>query len=127
MMQEREILEVDVLIVGGGTAGLAAYHLRQLNRDISIAVLEKGKEVGGEHHIGRRDGPAWHQRTDAGLEGERRADRETSRGRPRPLPDKDPQVRVADRSAATPESWELHHLVQQIRALVRQTSRGKRR
>src|SRR5690349_16728876 len=47
MMQERAILEVDVLIVGGGPAGLgAAYHLRQLNPDISIAVLEKGKEIG---------------------------------------------------------------------------------
>jgi electron-transferring-flavoprotein dehydrogenase len=35
------------LIVGGGPARLsAAYHLRQLNQDISIAVLEKGKEVG---------------------------------------------------------------------------------
>src|SRR5215467_2655325 len=46
MMQEREILEVDVLIVGGGPAGLAAaYHLRKLNKDISIAVLEKGKEI----------------------------------------------------------------------------------
>jgi electron-transferring-flavoprotein dehydrogenase len=33
--------------VGGGPAGLsAAYHLRQLNPDVSIAVLEKGKEVG---------------------------------------------------------------------------------
>ena len=46
-MPEREILEVDVLIVGGGPAGLAAaYHLRQLNGDVSIAVLEKGKEIG---------------------------------------------------------------------------------
>src|SRR5262249_23442208 len=49
---DPESLEVDVLIVGGGPAGLAAaYHLRQLakqaNRDdISIAVLEKGKEIG---------------------------------------------------------------------------------
>src|ERR1041384_115615 len=50
-MAEREVLEVDVLIVGGGPAGLAAaYHLRQLfkkaNKEASIAVLEKGKEIG---------------------------------------------------------------------------------
>src|SRR5262245_49123720 len=51
-MPERDTLEVDVLIVGGGPAGLAAaYHLRQLSREtnlsnISIAVLEKGKEIG---------------------------------------------------------------------------------
>jgi electron-transferring-flavoprotein dehydrogenase len=51
-MSERETLEVDFLIVGGGPAGLAAaYHLRRLfneanKKDVSIAVLEKGKEIG---------------------------------------------------------------------------------
>src|SRR5687767_15230559 len=50
-MSERDTLEVDVLIVGGGPGGLAAaYHLRQLakqaNKELSIAVLEKGKEIG---------------------------------------------------------------------------------
>src|ERR1041384_7221794 len=46
-MSQGESLEVDVLIVGGGPAGLAAaYHLRKLNKDLSIAVLEKGKEIG---------------------------------------------------------------------------------
>jgi electron-transferring-flavoprotein dehydrogenase len=46
-MPERDTLDVDVVIVGGGPAGLAAaYHLKRLNKDLSIAVLEKGKEIG---------------------------------------------------------------------------------
>src|SRR5262245_26458863 len=46
-MAERETLDLDVVIVGAGPAGLAAaYQLRKLNKDLSIAVLEKGKEIG---------------------------------------------------------------------------------
>src|SRR5262245_66437108 len=46
-MSAHDVLEVDALIVGGGPAGLAAaFHLRKLNKDLSIAVLEKGKEIG---------------------------------------------------------------------------------
>ena len=51
-MPEREVLDVDILIVGAGPAGLAtAYHLGQVLKarkrsDLTIAVLEKGKEVG---------------------------------------------------------------------------------
>src|SRR3954451_8477108 len=52
MRSERDTLDVDVLIVGGGPAGMsAALRLAQLQRGkggepLSIAVLEKAREVG---------------------------------------------------------------------------------
>ena len=53
-MPEREILEVDVLFVGAGPAGLCgaislARLAKEAGKDLSICVIEKAKEVISTH------------------------------------------------------------------------------
>ena len=46
-MTERESMPCDVLVVGGGPAGLsAAIRLKQINEEFEVVVLEKGSEIG---------------------------------------------------------------------------------
>ena len=47
-LPEREAMEFDVVIVGGGPSGLsAAIRLKQLNPEMAVCLVEKAGEIGG--------------------------------------------------------------------------------
>ncbi len=130
---DRETLDVDILIVGGGPAGMsAALRLAQLQKEkggepLAIAVLEKAREVGAHSLSGAvLDPSALRQlvpdfkEQGAPLASEVHHDHVyfLTRGR---------EDSISDHAAAAQESRPLHHLAQPVRQVARRARRSGRR
>ncbi len=130
---ERETLDVDVLIVGGGPAGLsaalrlaAAAEARQGGEPLSIAVLEKAREPGAHLLSGAVLDPRALAELHSRLPHRRRAHRGRRRRGSRLPAQRRRQDRAADHPAAASQSRQPHHLAEPVRQVAgRRASRRK--
>ena len=113
---ERETLDLDVLIVGGGPAGMsAALRLAQLQQQqggepLTVGVLDKSREPGAHMLSGAVLDPSTLHELDSRLRSERRAARCRSARRRRLLPDPGREAALSDHAAAAPQPRQLRHL-----------------